>query len=145
MEKKTILYTLLIFCACTTQAQNTNLRINEILTRNSTVAMDDFFEYDDWIEIYNPPGSGITNLAGYYLSDNADSLIAELFVELTNRVSRLSQYRSFQLEFLGHCVIAMAALFSARGAAIIGIFHDAEVRDRVADRLFDVSPLPEAA
>lgn len=55
-------------------AQNTNLRINEILTRNSTVAMDDFFEYDDWIEIYNPPGSGITNLAGYYLSDNADSL-----------------------------------------------------------------------
>lgn len=74
MKKKTILYTLLIFCACATHAQNTNLRINEILTRNSTVAMDDFFEYDDWIEIYNPPGSGITNLAGYYLSDNADSL-----------------------------------------------------------------------
>jgi len=74
MKKKTILYTLLIFCACTAQAQNTNLRINEILTRNSTIAMDDFFEYDDWIEIYNPPGSGITNLAGYYLSDNPDSL-----------------------------------------------------------------------
>lgn len=74
MKKKTILYTLLIFCACATHAQNTNLRINEILTRNSAVVLDDFFEYDDWIEIYNPPGSGITNLAGYYLSDNADSL-----------------------------------------------------------------------
>lgn len=74
MKKKTILHTLLIFCACATHAQNTNLRINEILTRNSAVVMDDFFEYDDWIEIYNPPGSGITNLAGYYLSDNADSL-----------------------------------------------------------------------
>ena len=74
MKKKTILHTLLIFYACATHAQNTNLRINEILTRNSAVVMDDFFEYDDWIEIYNPPGSGITNLAGYYLSDNADSL-----------------------------------------------------------------------
>ncbi len=31
------------------------------------------------------------------------------------------------------------------GAAIIGIFHDAEVRDRVADRLFEVHPLPAAA
>jgi alpha-D-ribose 1-methylphosphonate 5-triphosphate synthase subunit PhnL len=42
-------------------------------------------------------------------------------------------------------VIALIAEAKARGAAIIGIFHDAEVRDRVADRLFDVSPLPEAA
>ncbi len=42
-------------------------------------------------------------------------------------------------------VIALIAEAKARGAAIIGIFHDAEVRDRIADRLFDVSPLPEAA
>ena len=42
-------------------------------------------------------------------------------------------------------VIALITEAKARGAAIIGIFHDAEVRDRVADRLFDVSPLPEAA
>ena len=42
-------------------------------------------------------------------------------------------------------VIALIAEAKARGAAIIGIFHDIEVRDRVADRLFDVSPLPEAA
>ena len=31
------------------------------------------------------------------------------------------------------------------GAAIIGIFHDAEVRDRVADRLFEVTPMPSDA
>jgi alpha-D-ribose 1-methylphosphonate 5-triphosphate synthase subunit PhnL len=31
------------------------------------------------------------------------------------------------------------------GAAIIGIFHDAEVRERVADRLFEVHPLPAEA
>jgi alpha-D-ribose 1-methylphosphonate 5-triphosphate synthase subunit PhnL len=42
-------------------------------------------------------------------------------------------------------VIALITEAKARGAAIIGIFHDAQVRDRVADRLFDVSPLPEAA
>ena len=33
----------------------------------------------------------------------------------------------------------------ARGAAIVGIFHDAEVRDAVADRLFPVTPLQDAA
>jgi alpha-D-ribose 1-methylphosphonate 5-triphosphate synthase subunit PhnL len=42
-------------------------------------------------------------------------------------------------------VIALIAEAKARGTAIIGIFHDTEVRDRVADRLFAVSPLPEAA
>jgi alpha-D-ribose 1-methylphosphonate 5-triphosphate synthase subunit PhnL len=42
-------------------------------------------------------------------------------------------------------VIGLIAEAKARGAAIVGIFHDAEVRDRVADRLFDVSPLPEVA
>jgi alpha-D-ribose 1-methylphosphonate 5-triphosphate synthase subunit PhnL len=42
-------------------------------------------------------------------------------------------------------VIGLVAEAKARGAAIVGIFHDAEVRDRVADRLFDVAPLHEAA
>jgi len=42
-------------------------------------------------------------------------------------------------------VIALIAEAKARGAALVGIFHDGEVRNRVADRLFDVSPLPEAA
>ena len=42
-------------------------------------------------------------------------------------------------------VIGLIAEAKLRGAAIIGIFHDAEVRDRVADRLFDVAPLPEVA
>ncbi|MGG5808215.1 phosphonate C-P lyase system protein PhnL [Falsiroseomonas sp. CW058] len=42
-------------------------------------------------------------------------------------------------------VIALVAEAKARGAAVIGIFHDAEVRDRVADRLFDVLPFQDAA
>jgi hypothetical protein len=46
------------------------LKINEIIASNSAGQMDDFFETDDWIEIFNPPGNPITNLAGYYLSDD---------------------------------------------------------------------------
>jgi len=42
-------------------------------------------------------------------------------------------------------VIAMIREAKAAGAAIIGIFHDAEVREAVADRLFDVLPRQDAA
>ena len=35
-------------------------------------------------------------------------------------------------------VIALIQEAKARGAAVVGIFHDAEVRDAVADRLFEV-------
>jgi hypothetical protein len=44
------------------------LRLNEIIASNDFNQMDEFFEFDDWIEIYNP--GGIVNLAGYYLSDD---------------------------------------------------------------------------
>ncbi len=33
----------------------------------------------------------------------------------------------------------------ASGAAIVGIFHDTAVRDAVADRLFRLTPLQDAA
>jgi alpha-D-ribose 1-methylphosphonate 5-triphosphate synthase subunit PhnL len=42
-------------------------------------------------------------------------------------------------------VIALIGEAKARGAALIGIFHDIEVRDRVADRTIEVAPLREAA
>ncbi len=42
-------------------------------------------------------------------------------------------------------VIGLIAEAKARGAALVGIFHDIEVRDRVADRLFEVLPLQDAA
>jgi hypothetical protein len=74
MGKKTLLFALITSCIYTVHGQNFNLRINEILTNNQTIMMDDFFEYDDWIEIYNPPGSPITNLANYFISDDPDTL-----------------------------------------------------------------------
>lgn len=42
-------------------------------------------------------------------------------------------------------VIALIREAKERGAAIVGIFHDTEVRDRVADRVMEVLPLREAA
>jgi len=42
-------------------------------------------------------------------------------------------------------VIALIAEARAAGCAIIGIFHDVAVRDRVADRLFQVQPVYEPA
>ncbi len=42
-------------------------------------------------------------------------------------------------------VVGMIQEAKSRGAAIVGIFHDIPVRDAVADRLFEVGPLQDAA
>jgi alpha-D-ribose 1-methylphosphonate 5-triphosphate synthase subunit PhnL len=42
-------------------------------------------------------------------------------------------------------VIAMIGEAKARGAAIVGIFHDAFVRDAIAERLYQVAPYQQAA
>jgi hypothetical protein len=67
---------LILFCLGTINAQvlfSQGLVINELLASNDDNLYDDFFEFNDWIEIYNSSGS-IVNLAGYYLSDDLDSL-----------------------------------------------------------------------
>ncbi len=42
-------------------------------------------------------------------------------------------------------VAAMINEAKSRGTAIVGIFHDIEIRDAVADRLFAVTQLQDAA
>jgi alpha-D-ribose 1-methylphosphonate 5-triphosphate synthase subunit PhnL len=42
-------------------------------------------------------------------------------------------------------VVAMINEAKARGIAIVAICHDAEVRDAIADRLFELTPLQDAA
>jgi len=37
-------------------------------------------------------------------------------------------------------VVTLIEQAKARGAAVVGIFHDADVRERVADRLYEMSP-----
>jgi hypothetical protein len=49
------------------------LYINEILASNSTVFADEFDEFDDWIEIYNPNDFAV-DLAGMYISDDLDNI-----------------------------------------------------------------------
>ncbi|MFZ4785048.1 MAG: lamin tail domain-containing protein [Flavobacteriales bacterium] len=63
----TAILTIVIF-----QGKAQNLFLNEIIAENVNGQMDDFFQREDWLEIYNT--GGITNLAGYYLSDDPDSL-----------------------------------------------------------------------
>ncbi len=72
--KKTLITLSFLACLSLGWGQNMNLRINEIIASNKNGQMDDFFDKDDWIEIYNPPGNPITNLAGYYITDDPDSL-----------------------------------------------------------------------
>jgi len=59
------------------KANAQNLVINEVLASNSSVDYDDFFQFEDWLEIYN--GGGIQNLAGFYLSDDPDTLDKWMF------------------------------------------------------------------
>lgn len=68
--KKLLIFLCFLFTSFFANAQ---LQLNEILASNNTNQMDEFFEFDDWIEIYNP--GGIINLAGYYLSDDPLNLI----------------------------------------------------------------------
>lgn len=46
-----------------------NLKINEFSASNFQQIADEYGEYDDWIEIYNP-GTDAQNLLGYYLTDD---------------------------------------------------------------------------
>jgi len=42
-------------------------------------------------------------------------------------------------------VVGMIRDAKARGTAIVGIFHDSAVRDAVADRVYEMRPLQDAA
>ena len=46
-----------------------DIKINELMPLNSSVIADEFFEYDDWCELYNS-GSSSIELNGFYLTDN---------------------------------------------------------------------------
>ena len=56
--------------------------INEFLARNSSVNSDEYGEYDDWVELYNPTNQDI-ELQGMYLSDHSDQPLRWRFAEPT--------------------------------------------------------------
>lgn len=49
------------------------LKINELLAVNNSSNEDEYGEFDDWIELYNPTTQEL-NLSGLYLTDNLDNL-----------------------------------------------------------------------
>ena len=51
---------LFVFIGIQAQAQT---YINELMASNQEAVYDDFFEFDDWVEIYHE--GGVLNLAGY--------------------------------------------------------------------------------
>ncbi|MBC8385641.1 MAG: CotH kinase family protein, partial [Candidatus Cloacimonetes bacterium] len=59
-----------------------NVFINELMASNSGTIMDEFGEYEDWIEIYNANDHEI-NLEGLSLSDNPDNLGKWQFPDIT--------------------------------------------------------------
>ena len=63
---------LLLILPLATISTGQNIQINEVLASNASLDYDDFFQYEDWVELYN--GGGIQDLAGYHLTDDPDSL-----------------------------------------------------------------------
>ena len=55
--------------------------INEIMASNDFTAVDEFGEFDDWIEIYNKGNESI-NLSGYFLSDDLNNLTKYTFPDV---------------------------------------------------------------
>ena len=72
-------YLILIFALLiTTYKAKADPIINEILASNLNYISDNYGDYDDLIEIYNPTNSEI-NLSGYYISDSYDNLTKWIF------------------------------------------------------------------
>jgi len=67
MKSLTITIILLIPFFCFSQ-----VIINEVQSSNTSTIADDFGEFDDWIELYNPDDSQI-DIGGLVLKDNVDT------------------------------------------------------------------------
>ncbi len=62
-----LFFTVLYGCV---QAQS--ILINEFQSKNNKTYLDEFGEYNDWIELYNTADTSV-NLQGYFLSDDEDN------------------------------------------------------------------------
>lgn len=63
---------LIVLTTMVSSAHAQNLVINELMASNDFAHPDAFFEFDDWMEIYNPGGP--IDLAGHHLSDDPTNL-----------------------------------------------------------------------
>lgn len=63
--------------SCAVSANAQDFRLNEVMVSNDLAHYDDFFEFDDWVEIFNAGGLG--DLAGHHISDDPNNLTKYTF------------------------------------------------------------------
>ncbi len=62
-----------VYIVAPLSSSDTSVVINEVMASNSSTAMDNAGEYDDWIELYNK-SSAAKDISGYILTDNPTNL-----------------------------------------------------------------------
>ena len=67
-----IIFAFIITVFCEVNATKAQVLINEYSCANQNVIVDNFGEYEDWIELYNT-GAAPIDLTGYYLSDSKNN------------------------------------------------------------------------
>ena len=63
--------------SCAVSANAQDFRLNEVMVSNDLAHYDDFFEFDDWVEIFN--AGGLSDLAGHHISDDPNNLTKYTF------------------------------------------------------------------
>ncbi len=66
------LYTLFLLCFFCFQSIDAQVVINEFSAANRNTLVDNYFEEEDWIELYNTSSSAV-DISGYFLSDKLDN------------------------------------------------------------------------
>ncbi|HDR51808.1 MAG TPA: hypothetical protein ENN90_09380, partial [Mariniphaga anaerophila] len=80
MRNLVLLLALLHLVTFTRSALGQSIKINEIMSSNSSAIADDDGDYSDWIELYNA-GQETVQLEGWGLSDNYDNPFKWVFPE----------------------------------------------------------------
>jgi hypothetical protein len=126
--------------------------INEFMASNSSTLADEFGEFNDWIELYNPNPFAI-DLAGYYISDdlsnltkyqipeNSDNAVIAAFgwllIWADNQVEQGDLHASFALSALGEDLVFTAP----DGESIIDAYtFNAQTQDVSEGRATDGAP-----
>jgi len=127
--------------------------INEFMAQNTYTVADDFNEYDDWIELYNPSSSAL-DVGGLYLTDNFGNpsqwRISASRPDLTTikpggflliwadgQIDQGPLHASFKLSASGEAI----GLFASDGVTRIdGVTFGAQQADRSYARIPDGAP-----
>lgn len=64
--------------AVAVEEENTDVVLNELLAKNTTIQADQDGEFDDWVELYNNTDEDIS-LLGYYLTDDDEDIMQWAF------------------------------------------------------------------